>query len=135
MARLKQRVFACLLAAATFLAIPSSGGTQTSSTPSHEPLFKLFDPGRQEIVDYSSYGDFTGVGTPQYRYLIRDREGLARAVGEGIYPNITGLLKDPDYQKAQYSTHFEGNPWDYTNSDKVQEAFFRWAADRKEPPG
>jgi hypothetical protein len=134
MARLKQRVFACLLAAAAVLAIQSSGRAETAPAP-QEPLFKLFDPGRQEIVDYSSYGEFTGVGTAQYRYLIRDREGLARAVGEGIYPNITALLKDPDFQKAQYTTHFEGNPWDYTNSEKVQEAFFRWAADKKEPPG
>ena len=45
--------------------------------------FQLHDPGREAIVDYEKYGVFIGTGTGQYRYYIRDRMGLADAVGEG----------------------------------------------------
>src|SRR5690349_12297491 len=79
--------------------------------------FKLNDPGLEKIVDYDKYGSFSGVGTSNYRYYIKDREGLARAVGEGIYPNVTGLLKDPAFQKMQYEKKLEGNIWDSINSE------------------
>jgi hypothetical protein len=95
--------------------------------------FTLADPGLEKIVNYEKYGEFTYVGQPQYRYLIHDREGLARAVGEGIYPNVTGLLKDPGYQKAQYSGRLEGSLWDFVNSEDIQANFYKWASSQEQP--
>ncbi len=62
--------------------------------------FRLSDPGREAVVHYDHYGRFANIGTPQYQYLINDREGLSKAVGEGIYPNVSGLLKDPGFPKS-----------------------------------
>src|SRR5882672_9579484 len=76
-------------------------------------VFQLSDPGVEPIVHYEKYGEFSGLGTPEYHYYIKDREGLARAVGEGIYPNVTGLLKDPAFQKMQFEKKLTGSPWDY----------------------
>src|SRR4029077_14131454 len=105
--------------------------------PMHYPagaaLFTLDDPGQESVVNYEKYGEFTYVGAPQYRYIIHDREGLPRAVGEGIYPNVTGLLKDPDYQKAQYSGRLEGSVWNFVNTDDVQANFFKWASSPEQP--
>ncbi len=62
-----------------------------------------------EVVDYAKFGHFQGLGTDRYAYVIEDREGLARAAGEGVYPNTLGLLKDPDYQKSVAGGLLEGN--------------------------
>jgi hypothetical protein len=37
----------------------------------------LFDPGTEEIIDYTKYGEFSNVGTESYKYTIKDRKGLA----------------------------------------------------------
>jgi hypothetical protein len=100
-----------------------------------KPAFTLFDPGTDNIVDYEKYGVYTNLGTAQYRYLIKDREGLSKAVGEGVYPNVLGLLKDPNYQKALYDKSLEGSVWDYVNSDNVQFNFFKWASNHDQPAG
>src|ERR1039458_472983 len=63
--------------------------------------FQLSDPGTETIVRYGAYGVFTGTGTPSYRYYVSDREGLAKAVGEGVYPNVQGLLQDPVFRAMQ----------------------------------
>ena len=47
----------------------------------------LYNPGKEDIVDYDKYGTFSGLGTSDYRYVIKNRKGLARACGEGIYPD------------------------------------------------
>src|SRR5471032_1510016 len=100
-----------------------------------EEAFHLNEPGVEANVRYTSYGDFSGVGTSQYRYVIKDREGLARAVGEGIYPNVTGLLKDPVFQKMQYEGKLAGNIWDYVTADDPQVGFYKWASNHEEPAG
>ncbi len=97
--------------------------------------FELFDKGSERIVDYPQYGVFTGLGTDQYRYFIKNREGLAKAVGEGIYPNVKGLLKDPDYQKAKYNNELEGSVWDYVNTDDLRLNFFKWTSNQDQPAG
>jgi beta-glucuronidase len=100
-----------------------------------EEAFHLNDPGLEAIVDYQKYGDFRNRGTPDYQYVIRDREGLARAVGEGVYPNVTGLLKDPAFQKMQYEKKLEGNVWDFVGTDSPQIGFYKWASNHDEPGG
>ena len=100
-----------------------------------EEVFRLYDAGTETIVHYDQYGVFSGRGTPKYRYYIKNREGLARAVGEGIYPNVTSLLKDPACQKMQYQKLLEGSDWDFVNSDNLQANFFKWASTHDEPAG
>jgi len=97
--------------------------------------FRLYDPGLETIVQYDQYGVFSGWGTSEYKYYIKDREGLARAVGEGIYSNVTGLLKDPSFQKMQYEKRLEGSDWDFVNSDNLQANFFKWASAHDQPAG
>src|SRR5437016_5552640 len=100
-----------------------------------EVAFQLYDPGQEKIVNYDKYGVFEGTGTAQYRYYIKDRQGLADAVGEGIYPNVTALHNDPHYQKMQSQKLLEGRDWDYLNADNVQAGFFKWASTHDEPNG
>jgi beta-glucuronidase len=85
------------------------------------------------VVDYEKYGQFTATGTARYRYLIRNREGLAKAVGEGIYPNVSGLLKDPIYQQFKYNGKLEGSLWDFVNADDLQANFYKWASAQEQP--
>ena len=56
-------------------------------------------------------------------------------MGEGIYPNVTGLLKDPSFQKMQYQKQLEGSDWDFVNSDNLQANFFKWASSHDQPAG
>jgi beta-glucuronidase len=109
--------------------------TSAASKDKAETAFKLNDPGTEKIVDYEKYGTITNLGTPQFRYLIKDRENLAKAVGEGIYPNVTGLLKDPAYEKAQYNKELEGSVWDFVNTENLQLNFFKWASNHDQPAG
>lgn len=102
---------------------------------SHEPLFSLFAPGTETVINYDKYGSFTNLGASQYRYYIKDREGLAKAAGEGVYPNVVGLLKDPGYQKMQYGGQLEGSVWDYVNSDNVQANFYKWGSNHDQHAG
>lgn len=99
------------------------------------PAFELFDKGSERIIDYEQYGTFSNIGTEQYRYYIKNREGLAKAAGEGVYPNVKGLLKDPDYQKAKYNSELEGSVWDYVNTDDLRLNFFKWASNQDQPAG
>ena len=52
------------------------------------------------IVKYQKYGEFSGIGTEKYRYQIKKLKKLIKAVGEGIYPNKTSILKN---KKACYN--------------------------------
>ena len=100
-----------------------------------EEAFTLSDPGTETIVRYEKYGRFGDRGSSDYRYYIEDREGLSRAVGEGVYPNVTGLLKDPAFQKMQYEKKLEGSVWDYVNASTPQAGFYKWASNRDQPAG
>jgi hypothetical protein len=133
MTRQNHRGLACLFAGVFCLGMLVLGHASPSDSTKEKPLFPLADPGREPVIDYLKYGQFTDIGTAQYRYLIRDREGLSRAAGEGIYPNVTGLLKDPDYQKFQYSGKLEGSLWDFVNTDDVQSNFYKWASSTEQP--
>ena len=52
----------------------------------------LYDSGKEDFVNYEKYGEFQDVGTKDYKYVIKDQEGLMAAVGEGIYPNTTSIF-------------------------------------------
>ncbi len=87
----------------------------------------LYDPGKEEIVDYQKYGEFKGIGTKDYQYIIKDQEGLIAAVGEGVYPNTTSLRWDPEYKKALKEKRLEGSQWDFVHSPDLEAAFLKWA--------
>jgi beta-glucuronidase len=94
----------------------------------------LYDPGKEEIVAYEDYGTFTNVGTRDYKYVIKDQEGLSEAVGEGIFPNTTGVRFDPAFQTARRENRLDGSHWDFVRSPDLQAAFIKWAL-APEPPG
>ncbi|OGX43830.1 MAG: hypothetical protein A3G38_04120 [Omnitrophica WOR_2 bacterium RIFCSPLOWO2_12_FULL_51_8] len=88
----------------------------------------LYDPGREEIVNYEKYGEFRNAGAKDYKYIIKDQEGLSAAVGEGIFPNTTSVRWDPKFKTAQKERRLEGSHWDFVNSVDLQAAFLKWAA-------
>ncbi|MFA5090884.1 MAG: glycoside hydrolase family 2 TIM barrel-domain containing protein [Candidatus Omnitrophota bacterium] len=94
----------------------------------------LFDAGKEFIVDYKKYGEFEGIGTKDYRYVVKDQEGLSSAVGEGIYPNTSSVRRDPEYKKAQEEKRLEGSQWDFVHSPDLEAAFLKWATS-SEPQG
>ncbi|MFH0858783.1 MAG: glycoside hydrolase family 2 TIM barrel-domain containing protein [Candidatus Omnitrophota bacterium] len=94
----------------------------------------LYDLGKEFIVNYEKYGEFKNVGTKDYRYIIKDQEGLSQAVGEGIYPNTTSLRWDPEFKKTNKEKRLDGNLWDFVYSPDLEAAFLKWATS-SEPQG
>jgi len=94
----------------------------------------LYDAGKEKAVNYEKYGEFTNVGTKEYKYIIKDQEGLSQAVGEGIYPNTTSVRWDPNYQKLKKEKRLEGSHWDFVHTPDLQAAFLKWAT-ASEPEG
>jgi tetratricopeptide (TPR) repeat protein len=87
----------------------------------------LYDPGKEDVVDYEKYGNFTNVGTKDYKYIVKDQEGLTAAVGEAIYPNTTSVRWDPEFKKAQKEGRLQGLHWDFVHSPDLEAAFLKWA--------
>ena len=94
----------------------------------------LYDPGKEDFVDYEKYGEFKNVRTKDYKYIIKDQEGLSAAIGEGIYPNTTSVRWDPEYNKALKGKRLEGSHWDFVHSPDLEAAFLKWAT-APEPEG
>ncbi|MFN0118562.1 MAG: glycoside hydrolase family 2 TIM barrel-domain containing protein [Elusimicrobiota bacterium] len=92
------------------------------------PLFPLQDTGIENPVNFESYGRFENVGTSDYRYIVTDRRGLAKAVGTGIYPNETGIFREPVYQKYVKLNRLVGSLEEFQPLKKPQLAFFKWAS-------
>jgi len=98
-----------------------------------EAAFKLFEPGKQVIVDYAGFGVFKGIGTAEYQYVIEKPLDLAAAVGEGIFPNTKGLAKDPEFLKYRKAGKLEGSHWAFVNARDYQANFYRWASAAEAP--
>jgi tetratricopeptide (TPR) repeat protein len=94
----------------------------------------LHDAGKDDFVDYTAYGSFQGLGTDKYRYVVKDPEGLAAALGEGIYPNTTGVTWDPRYREVKNQGRLEGNHWDFVNTEDLEANFYKWSI-APEPTG
>jgi beta-glucuronidase len=94
----------------------------------------LYEPGKEDFVDYAKYGVFKNVGSQNYQYIIQDQEGLSLAVGEGIYPNTTSVRWDPEFKKAQKEKRLEASLWDFIQSPDLEAAFLKWATG-SEPTG
>ena len=111
------------LVALLFLAAGSAVGA---------PLFKLYDPGTEDIVDYEKYGEFLNLGTKDFRYVIKDRDGLARASGEGIDPSLT-ITNNPEYRKALKANKLKGDWWKNVGTSNPQLDYFVWAHAPEDP--
>src|SRR5689334_5406143 len=130
---LRSKLLPCILLQAVFFlsCIPAnSQGVPRSHRWSHENIypktFSLHDPGTETVVDYAKYGSFQGVGTDHYVYVVEDEAGLSRAVGEGIFPNVESVKRDPQFQKLFYAKELEGSPWDFVYTENLQKSFFKW---------
>ena len=85
-------------------------------------------PGTERVVDWAKYGKFLNVGTKDYHYQIIDQAGLSAALGEGVYPNIADVYKDPGYRKALKAGRLQGSTWDFVNTPDLQAAFYKWVS-------
>lgn len=94
--------------------------------------FRLYDPGLEEVIDYTKYGTFGGLGTDKYEYKLTNRKALAAAVGEGVYPN-NSVYKDPAYRMLVTKGRLAGSQWDYVNVEDQQLAFYKWATSHDTP--
>ncbi|MCD6093960.1 MAG: tetratricopeptide repeat protein [Candidatus Omnitrophica bacterium] len=99
--------------------------------PAARELILAF-PGEEFPVDYEKYGCFLNRGTDKYRYEIKDKEGLSKAVGEGIYPN-NSVFFDPTFEKLEKEGKLKGSQWDFINSDDFVANFYKWASIGEEP--
>ncbi len=86
----------------------------------------LSDPGLEFPVDYEKYGVFKNPGTENYHYVVRDPEGLARASGEGVYPNTTSLRYDPKFVQMKNKGYLKVNHWKVLQSRDLEKAFYVW---------
>ena len=96
--------------------------------------FALAEPG-SVFVDYTKYGKFIGMGTADYHYVVTDKAGLAKALGEGLYPNTDGLSKDPTYIKLKGGLDIPQEKfglWAGDPSD-ARSNFYRWASSDQDP--
>ncbi len=85
----------------------------------------LFDEGREFPVDYTKYGEFVKVGTKDYKYIIKDPIGLAKATGEGIYPNTSSVKFSPEYVKIKKELSSIDH-WRILNGRNFSLAFYKW---------
>jgi len=97
-----------------------------------EATFKLYNKGSEDIVDYQKYGEFKGIGGSDYKYTIKNQAGLSKAVGEGIYPNSSSVLKDPEYTLFKKKRKLKGSHWDFINTRNYQANFYKWATASEE---
>jgi beta-glucuronidase len=111
-----------------------SGEAQKIQVSQMPTKIVLYDKGKEDFVDYTNYGEFKNIGTKDYRYIMKDQDGLSQAVGEGIYPNTNSVRWDPEYKKAQEAKRLEGSHWDFVHSADLEAAFLKWAM-ASEPQG
>lgn len=97
-----------------------------TAAPVMRTVPRLAFPGKSKIVDYTKYGEFLNLGEKNYHYQINDRKGLEEASGEGIYPNIKDIYRDPRYKKVQKEGRLNGSHWDFVNSEDIEAAVYKW---------
>lgn len=95
----------------------------------------VLNPGSDKVIDHRKYGEFSGVGTKEYKYTVNKPKELTAAVGYGIYPsNTTNILKSPEYLKVKKDGRLEGSHWDFLRSTDLEAAYFKWI-NAPEPTG
>ena len=95
--------------------------------------FKLYDPGTEDIVDYGKYGEFQNAGTKDFRYVIKDRDGLSKASGEGIDP-CSSITNNPEYKAAKASGALKKEDhWKHVSTSNPQMDYFVWNEAPEDP--
>jgi beta-glucuronidase len=120
-----------ILLSLSLLLCPSSPRAAEAASPT----FRLADANAEFPVDFSKYGEFFNLGGNKYKYRITNRAGLAKAMGEGLYPNATLLYRDPAFIKWKAAHSSEMNQWDYVDSGDPQTDFYVWAQAKDVGPG
>ena len=92
-----------------------------------DPIFEISDLGKNSALDYTQYGEFKNVGTPEYEYVVNNGAALKRDAGIGIYPNQDGVFKEEKYKELESRGKLEQSHWDALQSDDLQAAFYVWA--------
>ncbi|EKD26710.1 MAG: hypothetical protein ACD_79C01051G0001 [uncultured bacterium] len=100
-----------------------------------EPVFKQHNEGTEFPVDYSKYGEFKGIGTTDYEYIINDYDGLSTASGDGIYPNNFTIYQDPAYKRLNEERRLIGSKWNFINSPDIHACYMKWVLVEDEDPG
>jgi beta-glucuronidase len=127
-----------ILSLLTFLLLIGSvsfalaSGKKPKSMPTVKP-FNIYTPGTDEIIDYEKYGEFQNLGTNKYKYVPSDFAGLKAASGEGIYPNVADIYKNPEYKKMKAEKKLEGDKWSFVNTTDPQANYFKWATAQEDP--
>ena len=93
----------------------------------------IHTPGTEEFVDYEKYGEFENLGTDKYKYTIKDHAGLKEASGEGIFPNVADVYKNPEYKKLKREKKLDGDKWAFVNTMDTQANYYKWATAQEEP--
>jgi hypothetical protein len=96
-----------------------------------EPSFKIYDAGTEDIVDYEKYGEFQNVGTKSFIYVMKDREGLAKASGEAVDPNT--ITNNPEFRQALAEGKLKDDWWKRVNTSKPQLDYFVWSVAPEDP--
>jgi beta-glucuronidase len=97
---------------------------QVKVTKKTKPVLK--DPGTEDVIDYSKYGEFKNVGTEEYEYIVTDPQGLVNAVGEGIYPYNKAIFKNGQYGDVRKEGRLSGTHWDFVNTEDLEAAYYKW---------
>lgn len=93
----------------------------------------FYNEGTEEIVDYENYGVFENVDTNKYKYKPTDFKALKEASGEGIYPNVADVYKNPEYKQLKKEGKLEGNQWDFVNTTDFNLNYYKWATTQEDP--
>ena len=113
---------------AVLVLLSGSFVTAEAATP-----FKLYDPGTEDLVDYEKYGEFQNAGTKDFRYVIKDREGLAKASGEGVDPS-SSITNNPEYKAAKASGALKTEDhWKHVSTSNPQMDYFVWNEAPEDP--
>ncbi|MCP4482717.1 MAG: hypothetical protein GY817_08220 [bacterium] len=93
------------------------------------------DFGSNEYIDYSKYGYFENIGTPDYEYIIRNRKALVDAQGEGIYPNQWSVFSHPRFLAYEREGRLEGSRWSFLHFDNPELVYYKWSVSFQADPG
>jgi len=82
------------------------------------------------FINYENYGRFENVGSNDYQFSVTDEVGLSEAVGTGVYPNVTGVLKQKDFKQFVDSGLLEGPLEEFCPDRDPEAAFYKWATQK-----
>ncbi|MCG3204519.1 MAG: hypothetical protein KCHDKBKB_01234 [Elusimicrobia bacterium] len=105
--------------------------TRAEAVPSDDKL-KMAFPGQSGPIPYENYGVFEGLGTENYKYVIKDKVGLGQAAGQGIFP-YEKATKDPVYRLLTKQKALEGSHWKFVDGNEAAKNFYKWSTTNEDP--